>query len=140
MSTVAPGPGLTTATAAAAVRPAMVRVAAVRSSTPSGVWCASPPAVMVPVPSTTTWSATARDRALRPNRVAVSASEVMNQSIGFRPAAVTRTRICPGPPAWGTGTSRTLKASGPPNDANWTARLVVADVVRLGSIMLTGLL
>src|SRR5215469_9459306 len=41
---------------------------------------------------------------LKPNRVAVSASEVMNQSIGFSPAAVTRTRICPGP-ACGAGTS-----------------------------------
>lgn len=73
---------------------------------------------------------------LKPNRAAVSASEVMNQSIGFRPAAVTRTRICP-QPACGTGTSRMLKASGPPNDSNWTARLVVADVLTLGSLMLT---
>ena len=37
ISTVSPGPGSTTARAAAAVRPAIVRVAALRSSRPSGV-------------------------------------------------------------------------------------------------------
>ena len=43
ISSVSDGPGLTTASAAAAVHPAMARVAAMRSSRPSGVWCASPP-------------------------------------------------------------------------------------------------
>ena len=47
----------------------------------------------------------------------------MDQSIGFSPAAATRTRIRPGP-ACGAGTSRRLRTSGPPNDSSWTARLV----------------
>src|SRR4051812_9689739 len=48
----------------------------------------------------------------------------MIQSIGFSPAAATRTRICPGP-ACGAGTSRTLRTSGPPNDSSRTALLVL---------------
>src|SRR6476661_1537710 len=63
----------------------------------------------------------------------------MNQSIGFSPAAVTRTRICPGP-ACGAGTSRSFRSSGPPNDSNWTARPVIADVLTLACCILTCLL
>src|ERR1700759_498483 len=60
----------------------------------------------------------------------------MNQSIGFSPAAATRTRSCPGP-ACGAGTARTVRTSGPPNASSWTARLVLAGVLTTGCCMLT---
>jgi len=64
---------------------------------------------------------------LRPNRAAVTASAVMIQSIGFSPAAVTRTRISPGP-ACGAGSSRMFRTSGPPNESSRTTLLVLADI------------
>ncbi|XXV03881.1 transposase [Sorangium sp. So ce1335] len=54
---------------------------------------------------------------------------VMNQSIGFSPAAVTRTRTCPGP-ACGAGTSRISRTSGPPKESSRTARLLLVTNCR----------
>ena len=66
------------------------------------------------------------------NLAAVAASDVMNQSIGFKPAAVTRTLICPGP-ACGSATFRTLRCSGPPNVSSSTARLYSCILPHLSS-------
>ena len=53
------------------------------------------------------------DGTVMPNRAAASGWEEMPQSIGFSPAAATRTRTSPGP-ACGSGTSRNSSTSGPP--------------------------
>jgi hypothetical protein len=54
------------------------------------------------------------DGTVMPNRAAASGREEMPQSIGFSPAAFTRTRTSPGP-ACGSGTSRSSSTPGPPN-------------------------